>query len=568
MPAFKLNFDISLAMQLLGLGSRQDDLPPRTPENNRLQYAPPSTGKSRPNRTQPLNRPSSEEGKREGLCHVVSDDGNMQMQCTSTPAAVELLKILEKAVGDHEPLDEKFISAANYVLLARHLLMKDVGSNERFYIGAMANALNTILEDGYCVLHQACLGTGATHSDLSAVRINPKNDSERAWPVTLMVGEGKWQSRGNPREVTRGQILNELLRHRKLDEESSNEENHGPILLFAFDDQKVEVDLAFPSTKGGKLETDGVVEFSNDLVGGQETFWTLRILRISIEDVHGSRNLARVFRFIREALQKLDAWSYEQGRVQQKMPMSLTMQEQTGVVVQYCGENVTIIEEKSGSKFVYKEYCYHLRQDYDFNVMIPPISIKDEDKRQPPPKKLLEKLGPPYSDEWIVTEGPFGTSVLRYPFIEGNSYSPSVKGWLMILGQIQMMHEIDFIHGDLLPRNVLFADDGRGYVIDFDLSRKAGKSKYVAGYNYKDFQKFRHEGARAGKQMSKEHDLHSLRRMSLYFFDLGQSTELNTLDLDGLRNFFRERPSLNLGEDIVNEMNGEEATGSPNRALM
>ena len=40
--------------------------------------------------------------------------------------------------------------------------------------------------------------------------------------------------------------------------------------------------------------------------------------------------------------------------------------------------------------------------------------------------------------------------------------------------QIRAMHEIDFIHGDLPPRNVLFGGDGVGCVIDFDLSRKSG----------------------------------------------------------------------------------------------
>jgi len=98
------------------------------------------------------------------------------------------------------------------------------------------------------VLHQACLGTGATHSDLSATRIN--TDS---WPTTLMVGEGKWND-SNLREETRGQMFNELLRHRAIDKESEGEGNNGPVLLIAFDKSKVESDLAFPSIKCGKLE--------------------------------------------------------------------------------------------------------------------------------------------------------------------------------------------------------------------------------------------------------------------------------------------------------------------------
>mmetsp|Transcript_52441 Transcript_52441/g.78347 ORF Transcript_52441/g.78347 Transcript_52441/m.78347 type:complete len:217 (+) Transcript_52441:141-791(+) len=96
-------------------------------------------------------------------------------------------------------------------------LPKDIGTNERFFTGAMANAINSVLQEGYCVLHQACLGTGATHSDLSATRIN--TDS---WPTTLMVGEGRWNA-SNLREETRGQMFNELLRHRAIDKESEEE---------------------------------------------------------------------------------------------------------------------------------------------------------------------------------------------------------------------------------------------------------------------------------------------------------------------------------------------------------
>ena len=390
---------------------------------------------------------------------------------------------------------------------------------------------------------------------------------QRAWPATLMVGEGKWQPDSNLRDETRGQILNELLRHRAIDEQSkedgSIEMTFGPILLFAFDKQRVEVDLAFPSTKGGKLEMDRAVSFPGSLSKGKEMFWTLRILRTSIDDAFGSVNLPLVLRFISDALQKLDAWSKVQGHVQQKMPMPLTFQDEDKCNVQYCGENVTIIEATTGSKFVYKEYCYHLRQASD--VMTPLMLIKDADKRQPPPADLLKKLGSPYSDDWIVTRGPFGTSVLRYPFIEGTSYSPTIKGWLMILRQIRMMHEIDFVHGDLLPRNVLFDHDGQGYVIDFDLTRKGDKSRYVDGYNYEDFQEFRHTEAKASEPMSKDHDLHSLRKMSLYFFDVEQSVDLDALDLDGLVEFFRDRPDLRLGEGVLKEVTGEEGSGSPNR---
>jgi len=372
-----------------------------------------------------------------------------------------------------------------------------------------------------------------------------------------MVGEGRWNA-NDLREETRGQMFNELLRHRAIDKESEGEGNNGPVLLVAFDKGKVEIDLAFPSTKSGKLEQDNVVEFSSDMDNGKETFWTVRILRTSIEDGYARKNLSIVLRFIADALEKLDSWK-GQSRVQYKKPMPLKAQDDILAVAQYCGENVTIIEEASGSKFVYKEYSYHLRQACDF--MMPLFVIEKTDQRQPPPNELLTELGTDYNTEWKVHKGPFGSSVLRYPFIEGSCNSPSVSGWLEILLLIQKMHKIDFVHGDLLPRNVIFDTAGRGYVIDFDLSRKAG-CEYVRGYNHLDFPKFRHDGARAGEVMTKDHDLHSLREMSNFFFELEQST-IRDLDLGGLIKFFRDgglQARVGLGE--LND----EASGSPMRS--
>ena len=116
--------------------------------------------------------------------------------------------------------------------------------------------------------------------------------------------------------------------------------------------------------------------------------------------------------------------------------------------------------------------------------------------------------------------GPFGMCVLSYDFIEDSQDHPSMDGWLMILKQIGRIHSLNYVHGDLLPRNVLFRGRKEGFVIDFDLSRKEGEL-YVKGYNYVDFTEFRHKDARAGHPMQKEHDVYSLCQMSKAFFDIG-----------------------------------------------
>ena len=172
----------------------------------------------------------------------------------------------------------------------------------------------------------------------------------------------------------------------------------------------------------------------------------------------------------------------QKTRVQFKTPYPLRV-EDVGQIVNGTpyGENVTLIERRDeGSIYVYKEYCYHLRESS--SIMKPVFLIDEKNQKRPPPSELLEALGSPY-DAWEVHNGPFGISVLRYPYIEGTSENPTVKGWSKILEQVKLMHGINFVHGDLLPRNVIFKDDDEGDVIDFDLSRQEG-SPYVQGFNY------------------------------------------------------------------------------------
>ena len=200
------------------------------------------------------------------------------------------------------------------------------------------------------------------------------------------------------------------------------------------------------------------------------------------------------------------------------MPLQI-QDEETVERVKYYGDNVTIITFKhdNGLIRVFKEYCYHLREPSDF--LSPSNYIRKVHQRQPPPPELLQQLGEPYSTTWIVTRGPMGTSVLCYDWMEGSHNNPTIHGWRMILQQVNIMHQLDYVHGDLLPRNVIFNNNNQGFVIDFDLTRKQGE-RYVEGFNYNDFQDFRHMEAQGGYPMLQEHDVYSLCQMSQLFFDL------------------------------------------------
>ncbi|CAJ1944882.1 unnamed protein product [Cylindrotheca closterium] len=516
-------------------------LPPRTPRATTTRaFVPPSTGKDKADTPVVSGPPSTSEGKEEGLAYASLDD-NTHMQCTSHPLCVELLEVLEKAISEEEngTMDAKFRHAASYVHQVRKWSGKDdnlpkgVAKNERIYTGAMATAINSVLEEGYTVLHQGCIGTGFTHSDLSCRRIS-KDVTDKSWPTTLLVGEGKNGAVGL-RAETRGQLVNQLLRHRAIDTEHLEKDINGPVLLLAFNLETVEIDLAFPTTFGGKLAQDKVVSLQDKNTDQKkEAFWTVQIVRMNIAPI---QNLSIMLCFIARGLKKVDAQQYKTARVQMKLPIaksdSWSCSNDMGDVWYY-GENVTI----------------------------------RKDKRWPPSQKLLNCLGEPYT-HWKVSKGPFAISVLKYPFIEGASNKPHKDGWVQILTQVQAMHGQNFVHGDLLPRNVIFTNDegcnDKGYVIDFDLTREVlGKGEtYVMGYNNVDFVAFRHPDAVAGKQMDKEHDIHSLRMMSKYFFNI-RDDRLDKCNIGELIAWFSKHTKS--AQNVCDKkLLDNEASGSPDR---
>ncbi|CAJ1938780.1 unnamed protein product [Cylindrotheca closterium] len=122
------------------------------------------------------------------------------------------------------------------------------------------------------------------------------------------------------------------------------------------------------------------------------------------------------------------------------------------------------------------------------------------------------------------------------------------------------MHTAGYVHGDLLPRNVLFGKKNSGFLIDFDLLRKENKP-YVRGFNFADFEDFRHPDAKPCKQMKKIHDVHSLYQISHYFFDLSKKPIQEGITLKGLIAHFKANEKLPV--NAVEE--SKDSSGSPNR---
>ncbi len=357
--------------------------------------------------------------------------------------------------------------------MSKETKLSAVWTNERFYTGALCDALSMVTEPNFCVLHQTCIGEGFTHSALSG-----RYYLHGEYRSTLLVGEAKKNEEDDIVPKSRGQLFNELIRHRAVDKGRTKKTSHRPILLLSFNSSYLSLELAFPSIKGGKMEEDGWVAFAKSVNRGTETYWTIQVAFVCIngDDEGVKQKLARVLRFISDTMKYLDNMG-DSVRLETKTPW---LEPHDVKCAQKAGENVTIVTMKSGSKMVFKEFCYYLREDDDFND-IPKsventglnydlVSVDGDDQRKPPPKNLLAALGEPY-EAWKVREYAGGLiKILEYNFIEGGNWPSSTKGWIMVLKQIETVHSLGLVHGDLLPRNIIFSGE-TGNVIDFDLMR-------------------------------------------------------------------------------------------------
>jgi serine/threonine protein kinase len=162
--------------------------------------------------------------------------------------------------------------------------------------------------------------------------------------------------------------------------------------------------------------------------------------------------------------------------------------------------------------------------------------IHRKDQRKPPPIDLLVKLGPAYSSWETKVYAGGRIKILEYDFIESDGLPPSKEAWIMVLKQIEVVHSLGYVHGDLLPRNLIFSGES-GYVIDFDLMRKEDVKdvEYVSGYN-SDFPPYRHPHTRAGEKMKKEHDVWALARMTASFFGIEAAGNVSITELQSLVN--------------------------------
>jgi hypothetical protein len=275
---------------------------PRPKRHEVLYLVPASIGKDPKEEAEPKGSPSSDEGMEEGLNRVAASPS---MRVSSNSLSIEFVVDLYK-ITKLDKLDEKFSNAAEYVHNNWHrkrypVAKTGVFKNERWLTGIVCSALNLVLraDGGLVALHQGCIGSGSTHSDISVSVVGPKPSPP------LLVCEGNQDSSNTVRETVKGQLFNELVRHRRIFAGGSEQKDFRPVLLMALNTAYISLELAFPTTKKGNLKNEGWIT-PEAKVDGDVVFFSVQIAFIRIDDdTEGPTKLAQLFCFIESALKKL-----------------------------------------------------------------------------------------------------------------------------------------------------------------------------------------------------------------------------------------------------------------------
>lgn len=120
-----------------------------------------------------------------------------------------------------------------------------------------------------------------------------------------------------------------------------------------------------------------------------------------------------------------------------------------------------------------------------------------------PNVNLMKNLLPELSYRGDVT-------TLSYPYKSGSHRPRSFVQVKKLLEQIQALHKLGYVHGDIRIENLLYSYDGEeAYILDFDFANPQD-TQYPVQFNH-DIEE-RNVRARAGQLMKKHHD-----RFSLYY---------------------------------------------------
>lgn len=101
---------------------------------------------------------------------------------------------------------------------------------------------------------------------------------------------------------------------------------------------------------------------------------------------------------------------------------------------------------------------------------------------------------------------------LSYRYIQSDT-KMSMQHFATIIQILHKIHDQGLVHCDIRETNLIFGNDGKGWIIDFDLVRKEGEN-YPPEYNHEHIAE-RHKDAKRMLSAHKAHDRHSLSEIMM-----------------------------------------------------
>jgi serine/threonine protein kinase len=107
--------------------------------------------------------------------------------------------------------------------------------------------------------------------------------------------------------------------------------------------------------------------------------------------------------------------------------------------------------------------------------------------------------------------------------IKGDHNPKSVGAFTSVIEQLHFMHDDGIVHGDIRIFNIIFTEDGKSQLIDFDFAGVANEQRYPHGFAFELDDVERHPMAKAGGVLCPEHDSFSLASI-MKKFELSDKT--------------------------------------------
>ena len=131
-----------------------------------------------------------------------------------------------------------------------------------------------------------------------------------------------------------------------------------------------------------------------------------------------------------------------------------------------------------------------------------------------------------------------GFLILSIPYKEGRHYATKPSDFIPLIDQLQKLHNLGFVHGDIRAFNVVIENKANGGLIDFDFGGSCGTVKYPLGYRSS-----LDDGRRVGKEgkvIEKNDDWFAMGQLmfNIHFFNKKKDVKVPS-EMDDIFRFWK-----------------------------